>query len=91
MKLEIYLRGRYEALIYDFLDDMASKLNQDFLNHLDHGFPRGGRYPVIGDEGAEQNILLNFEAVACILSPANPQRPAEDRRLMNLQNVPDRA
>ncbi len=91
MKLEIYLRGRYEPLLYAFLDDTASKLNQDFLNHLDHGFPRGGRYPVIEDEGIEQNILLNFEAVACILSPASSQRPAEDRRLMNLQNASDRA
>lgn len=95
MKIEIHLRGRYEPLIYNFPENAAAELGRDFLNFLDHGFPRGGSYLIVSDEGAPQTVSLNFEAVASLLAPADISQeisqeaaaPTEDRRLMSLHDL----
>jgi hypothetical protein len=93
MKIEIHLRGRYEPLIYDFPEPAAAALGKDFLNFLDHGFPRGGSYLIVGAESASQTVSLNFEAVASLLAPADlsaesgVSSPVEDLRLMQIRDV----
>ena len=92
MKIEIHLRGRYEPLIYNFPDKAAADLGKDFLNFLDHGFPRGGSYLIVSAEGAVQTVSLNFEAVASLLAPADialedVSEIVEDRRLMSLRDL----
>ncbi len=92
MKIEIHLRGRYEPLIYNFPESAAADLGKDFLNFLDHGFPRGGSYLIISGEGRAQTVSLNFEAVASVLAPADiplgeEGLAVEDRRLMRLREL----
>ena len=92
MQIEIHLRGRYEPLIYDFPENAAAALGKDFLNFLDHGFPRGGSYLIVGAKGVSQTVSLNFEAVASLLAPADlsgeeAATPVEDLRLMRIRDL----